>query len=119
MYQPNCMALLKPGCPVQSITKDEALDIIAGFALQEQLPLTNDGGMMLAFDERKKIDLGDERFLYGEAVVFGMDSRCKTSPLSHRDFTTATDWANAHTVTLWADGSEFPAYRLNKTMEHR
>lgn len=113
MYRANCMALLKPGCPVQSITKNEALDIIAGFALQEQLPITNDGGRMLALDERTIIDLGEERFLYGEAVVFGMDNRCKPCPLSPKDFAAAADWANAHTVTLWADGTEFPAYRLS------
>ena len=79
------------------VVSDDALDV---------------AGLMIVFDERRVLHLGRERYLLGPVIVYKCDDEGDGVSLDAQDVIAAVVYFADHTVTLCADGKDFPAFHI-------
>lgn len=69
-------------------------------------------GLTIVFDGSRILRLGRERYLLGPVIVYKTDEDGDGVSLSAEDVIAAVVYFADHTVTLCADGKDFPAFHI-------
>ena len=69
-------------------------------------------GLAIVYDGRRVLHLGRERYLLGPVIVYKCDEDGDGVSLSAEDVIAAVVYFSDHTVTLYADGKDFPAFHI-------
>lgn len=69
-------------------------------------------GLTIVFDGSHVLNLGRERYLLGPVIVYKCDEDGDGVSLSAEDVIAAVVYFADHTVTLCADGKDFPAFHI-------
>ncbi len=69
-------------------------------------------GLTIVFDGSRILRLGRERYLLGPVIVYKTDEDGDGVSLSAEDVIAAVVYFADHTVTLCADGRDFPAFHI-------
>ena len=69
-------------------------------------------GLTIVFDGNRVLSLGKERYLLGPVIVYKTDEDGDGVSLSAEDVIAAVVYFADHTVTLCADGRDFPAFHI-------
>ncbi len=69
-------------------------------------------GLTIVFDGSRILRLGRERYLLGPVIVYKTDEDGDGVSLSAEDVIAAVVYFADHTVTLYADGKDFPAFHI-------
>jgi hypothetical protein len=69
-------------------------------------------GLTIVFDGSRVLCLGKERYLLGPVIVYKTDEDGDGVSLSAEDVIAAVVYFADHTVTLCADGKDFPAFHI-------
>lgn len=69
-------------------------------------------GLAIVFDGSRVLNLGRERYLLGPVIVYKYDEDGDGISLSAEDVIAAVVYFTDHTVTLCADGKDFPAFHI-------
>lgn len=69
-------------------------------------------GLTIVFDGSRILHLGRERYLLGPVIVYKTDEDGDGVSLSAEDVIAAVVYFADHTVTLCADGKDFPAFHI-------
>ncbi len=69
-------------------------------------------GLTVVFDRRRVLNLGRERYLLGPVIVYKCDGDGDGISLSAEDVIAAVVYFADHTVTLYADGKDLPAFHI-------
>lgn len=107
---------LEPGEPSKVLTCAEACEQMANvcerYEEYECIEDFMDLGLHLYCPTDQILHLGDQVFLTGPAVVCWEDEDLNMLSLPGRDIYRVSRYAEANTVTLCGDGTEFPALLL-------
>ena len=87
----------KGGYDCLEVVSDDALDV---------------EGLTIVFNGRHVLNLGRERYLLGPVIVYKCDEDGDGVSLSAEDVIAAVVYFSDHTVTLYADGKDFPAFHI-------
>ena len=109
---PTLMVAAVPGQSIQVKTVEECFYVLPCFGESDMITTAGDTGLLLSYDERHVINLGDVRYLIGPAILYGVDEEGEDLSLTARDIYAARLLVEERTVTLCADGKELPALRL-------
>ena len=90
---------------VESCGNYDCLEVVSDAALDV-------AGLMIVFDERRVLHLGRERYLLGPVIVYKCDDEGDGVSLDAQDVIAAVVYFADHTVTLCADGKDFPAFHI-------
>ncbi|MCD7772057.1 MAG: hypothetical protein LUH23_08245 [Oscillospiraceae bacterium] len=113
-YLPTIMVAVVPGKPIQVIDVDECCDILPCFGESDRIMETPDElGLIMSCDERHLLTLGDERYLIGPAILYDVDADGEEASVSALEIYLTRQTVESRTVTLCADGKDFPAIRLD------
>ena len=110
---PILMVAAVPGQPIQIKTVEECFDVLPCFGESDTITIAADTGLLLSYDERHVIELGDERYLVGPAILYSVDEEGEDMSLTAGDIYAARLLVEERAVTLCADDKELPALRLN------
>ena len=90
---------------IESKGKYDCLEVVSDDALDV-------AGLAIVFDGRRVLNLGRERYLLGPVIVYKTDEDGDGVSLSAEDVIAAVVYFADHTVTLYADGKDFPAFHI-------
>ena len=90
---------------IESKGKYDCLEVVSDDALDV-------AGLAIVFDGRRVLNLGQERYLLGPVIVYKCDEDGDGVSLSAEDVIAAVVYFADHTVTLYADGKDFPAFHI-------
>ena len=90
---------------IESKGKYDCLEVVSDDALDV-------AGLAIVFDGRRVLNLGRERYLLGPVIVYKCDEDGDGVSLSAEDVIAAVVYFADHTVTLYADGKDFPAFHI-------
>ncbi len=107
------MVAAVPGQPIQAKTVEECFHVLPCFGESDAIAIAGTTGLLLSYDEQQIIQLGEERYLTGPAILYCVDEEGEDLSLTVRDIYAARLWVEEQAVTLCADGKEFPALRLD------
>lgn len=91
---------------IESRGKYDCLEVVSDDALDV-------AGLAIVFDGRRVLNLGQERYLLGPVIVYKYDEDGDGVSLSAEDVIAAVVYFADHTVTLYADGKDFPAFHMS------
>lgn len=104
--------IVAPGKRSQYVPYQDSKDTLGKFAQHEKFSTVPTFDLKMVYDERAVITLGEEQYLAGPAVIFVPGADGMICPLSFDDKQLASRIMEMRTVTLCADGKEFPAFHL-------
>ena len=90
---------------VESRGRYDHLEVVSDDALDVD-------GLAIVFDDAHVLHLGRERYLLGPVIVYKCDDEGDGVSLSAQDVIAAVVYFADHTVTLCADGKDFPAFHF-------
>ena len=90
---------------IESKGKYDCLEVVSDDSLDVE-------GLAIVFDGRRVLNLGRERYLLGPVIVYKTDEDGDGVSLSAEDVIAAVVYFADHTVTLYADGKDFPAFHI-------
>lgn len=90
---------------IESRGKYDCLEVVSDDALDVE-------GLAIVYDGRHVLHLGKERYLLGPVIVYKCDEDGDGVSLSAEDVIAAVVYFADHTVTLCADGKDFPAFHI-------
>ena len=90
---------------IESRGRYDCLEVVSDDALDVE-------GLAIVFDGQRVLHLGRERYLLGPVIVYKCDEDGDGASLSAEDVIAAVVYFNDHTVTLCADGKDFPAFHI-------
>lgn len=109
------MVVAVPGKAIQVKTVEECSRVLPCFGESDAITVAGTTGLLLSYDERQVIKLGEERYLTGPAILYSVDEKGEDLSLTVRDIYDARLLVEERTVTLCAEGKEFPALRLDES----
>ena len=102
---PEVMLETKCWEEVESRGKYECLEVVS----DDELGVS---GLAIVFDGQRVLNLGKERYLLGPVIVYKYDEDGDGVSLSAEDVIAAVVYFADHTVTLYSDGKDFPAFHI-------
>ena len=90
---------------IESKGKYDCLEFVSDDALDVK-------GLAIVFDGRRVLRLGNERYLFGPVIVYKNDADGDGVSLTAEDVIAAVVYFAGHTVTLCANGQDFPAFHI-------
>lgn len=90
---------------VESRGRYDCVEVVSDAALDV-------GALAVVFDGNHVLRLGRERYLLGPVIVYKCDDEGDGVSLSAQDVIAAVVYFADHTVTLCADGKDFPAFHF-------
>ncbi|WP_300913569.1 hypothetical protein [Faecalibaculum rodentium] len=90
---------------IESRGKYDCLEVVSDDALDVE-------GLAIVFDGRRVLNLGRERYLLGPVIVYKCDEDGDSVSLTAEDVIAAVVYFADHTVTLCANGEDFPAFHI-------
>ncbi|NBI69271.1 hypothetical protein D1646_21320 [Pseudoflavonifractor sp. 60] len=90
---------------IKSRGKYDCLEVVSDDALDVE-------GLAIVFDGRRVLNLGRERYLLGPVIVYKCDEDGDGVSLTAEDVIAAVVYFADHTVTLCANGEDFPAFHI-------
>ena len=102
---PEVMLETKCWEEVESRGKYDCLEVVSDDELDVD-------GLTIVFDGSRILHLGRERYLLGPVIVYKYDEDGDGVSLSAEDVIAAVVYFADHTVTLYSDGKDFPAFHI-------
>ncbi len=111
--EPILMVAAIPGQPIQIVTEKEAEQILPCFNEDDEIIDAFDTGLVMSYDRRHLLKLGDEEYLIGPAILYALDDEGDPVPLDAIDIRNAKGCIDGRTVSLCADGADLLAIQLS------
>lgn len=107
----------RPGQPPEVMKETESWEEVESQGCFDCLEVVSDNALdidrlMMVFDGRRVLYLGQERYLLGPVVIYKCDEEGDSVSLSAEDVIAAVVYFVNHTVTLCGDGKDFKAFRI-------
>ena len=113
----SIVVVMCPGDAPKVMTESECYEAFERFGEFCSVLTINDPdicayGLKAAYDPRAVLPLGKERYLIGPVIIYGSDCDGDSVSLDAEEVMAAIVYFADQTVTLCADGADFPAFRL-------
>ena len=113
----SIVMVMRPGKTPEVMLETQCWDEIESRGSYDCLEVVSDDsldveGLAIVFDGRRVLNLGRERYLLGPVIVYKTDEDGDGVSLSAEDVIAAVVYFADHTVTLYADGKDFPAFHI-------
>lgn len=113
----SIVMVMRPGKTPEVMQEGECWEEVESRGNYDCLEVVSDdaldvAGLMIVFDERRVLHLGRERYLLGPVIVYKCDDEGDGVSLDAQDVIAAVVYFADHTVTLCADGKDFPAFHI-------
>ncbi|WP_294500436.1 hypothetical protein [uncultured Gemmiger sp.] len=108
------MAAAYPGKGIQVRDVTECYGVLKCFGTEDSVMQAPDCDMLMSYDERQVLVLDGWKYLIGPAIFYNVDGDGEDVSLTTEEIYEVQRMVDHRTVTLWADGREFPAILLNK-----
>ncbi len=109
--------VMRPGKTPEVMQEAQCWEEVESRGNYDCLEVVSDGGLdvsglAVVYDGSRVLDLGRERYLLGPVIVYKSDEDGDGVSLSAEDVIAAVVYFADHTVTLCADGEDFPAFHI-------
>lgn len=113
----SIVMVMRPGKTPEVMQESECWEEIESRGSYDCVEVVSDaaldvGGLAIVFDESRVLHLGRERYLLGPVIVYKCDDEGDGVSLSAQDVIAAVVYFADHSVTLCADGKDFPAFHI-------
>lgn len=113
----SIVMVMRPGKTPEVMQESECWEEIESRGSYDCVEVVSDaaldvGGLAIVFDESRVLRLGRERYLLGPVIVYKCDDEGDGVSLSAQDVIAAVVYFADHSVTLCADGKDFPAFHI-------
>lgn len=113
----SIVMVMRPDSTPEVMLETQCWDEVESRGVFDRVEVVSDDsldveGLTIVFDPRRVLNLGRERYLLGPVIVYKSDADGDGVSLSAEDVIAAVVYFNDHTVTLCADGKDFPAFHI-------
>ncbi len=113
----SIVAVMRPGKAPEVMTESECYDAVERYGEfcsvhTISVPDLCAYDLKAAYDPRNVLKLGSERYIIGPVIVYASDGDGDSISLDAEEVMAAIVYFADHTVTLCADGTDFPAFIL-------
>lgn len=105
---------VSPGKGIQVMTEAECSEVLRCFGDTDSVIQAPECDLLMSYDERQVLTLDGRTYLVGPAIFFDVDSDDEGVSVTAADIYDVQRMVARRTVTLCADGQDFPALLLNE-----
>lgn len=116
--QTKYLTIVSPGLPITVMRLEDCFAILPNFGIDDVIMKIPELDLIIAFDDSSYVKFGESSFLIGPSVVYRTDEWGNDIPITVRDIYRLQEKYTGSITTLWFDGIEIPALRLEGGIIH-